>query len=79
MILVVIAKFAEVHATNPHGSLADVSDFVHFQCADQVISSSQATDNASGTIDLTFTDLAPALTYQISSTEHYYVQQTNIV
>ena len=59
------AKFAEVHATNLHGSLADVSDFVHFHSADQVISSTQATNNASGTIDLTFTDLATALTYQI--------------
>ena len=54
-----------VHATNLHGSLADVSDFVHFHSADQVISLTQATNNASGTIDLTFTDLATALTYQI--------------
>lgn len=59
------AKFADVHATNLHGSLADVSDFVHFHSADQVISGTQATNNASGTIDLTFTDLATALTYQI--------------
>ncbi len=58
-------KFAEVHATSLYGSLADVSEFVHFHSAEQVVSSSDATSNASATTDYTFSDLATALTYQV--------------
>jgi hypothetical protein len=58
-------KFAEVHATTLYGSLGDVSDFVHFHSNETVVSSSEATSNASATQDYTFSDLSTALTYQV--------------
>jgi len=47
------------------GSLTDVSDFTHFHSSVTVVSSGEATANASGTQAYTFSDLSTALTYQV--------------
>jgi hypothetical protein len=58
-------RFANVYADNLYGSLQELSDFAHFHSSVTVVSSGEATTNASGTQAYTFSDLSTALTYQV--------------
>jgi len=58
-------RYANVYADNLYGSLQELSDFAHFHSSVTVVSSGEATANASGTQAYTFSDLSTALTYQV--------------
>jgi len=58
-------RYANVYADNLYGSLQELSDFAHFHSSVTVVSSGEATANASGTQNYTFSDLSTALTYQV--------------
>ena len=60
-------RFAQVHAAQLYGELqaSALTAFTNFHSADQIVSSSEATTNASATVDYTFTDLSTALQYGV--------------
>ena len=79
------AKFAAVHATNPHGSPADVSDFVLLPSADPklLVSHKQLTTQVEQLTQ--HLQIKPALTYRLpkqntitSPTDEYSVSGSTV-